>query len=99
MTSLLIVGMVLAFMGLIVYSIRGKLNAEKEMATSRETQKVALEKVENLERTALAEEKVTREKEAQEIHEAEKVALPEGHTRTTIGFYPTRMYPKKPDVN
>lgn len=98
MTSILLTGIVIAVLGFIVYSARSLKAAEIEKATARESREVALERLETVEATALKTEAQLREKEKQEIENAQK--LPEGYSRSSIGFYPERMRPKDPgDLN
>jgi Na+-translocating ferredoxin:NAD+ oxidoreductase RnfG subunit len=94
MSSVVFVALVLGVLGLLVAIIRKGTSAEIEKATSQEARKVALDKLETLEKNALVEESTIRNKEAQEIkdaHEHETVV------RSTIGFYPVRMRPKTDD--
>lgn len=95
MANLIIVGVIVACIGALVYALRNQIAAEKEMATSRETQKVALDKVEVLENAALEDEYAIREHESQEIKNARDKEPT--YTRSTIGFYPDRLSPKDPD--
>lgn len=99
MSNLITVGIVIAILGFIVYAAKrwGFVEAEKEIekATSRESQKVALDKVEALETAELAAESHIREMEHEDVEAHNE--MPEGYTRSRIGFYPSRLHPKDPD--
>lgn len=82
MTSI-IVGIVIAMLIGIVYTVRAWTGAEKEKATLEKTSKVALDKIQILEK-----EKLDNERKLREAERHEEEVWEDDRGRTTVVFYP-----------